>query len=41
MEKLSFENVDLEQINHVLDLENSLSWKQKEKGKEKTLTDFV
>ena len=41
MEKLSFENVDLEQINHVLDLESSLSWKQKEKGKQKTLTDFV
>lgn len=35
-EKLSFENVDLEQMTRVLDLESSLSWKQKEEGKQKT-----
>lgn len=40
MEKLSFENVDLEKINHELDLEYRINWNQNERGKQK-ITDLV
>jgi len=41
MEKLSFENVNLEKINHQLELENRFNWKTREKEKQTTLTEFV
>lgn len=41
MEKLSFDDVDIGKINHQLELENRLSWKLKENGKQRTLTDFI
>lgn len=41
MEKLSFENVDIEKINHQLQMENRFNWKQKEKVKQTTLSDFI
>jgi hypothetical protein len=41
MEKLSFENVDIEKINRQLELENRFNWKSKEKENQTTLTDFV
>jgi uncharacterized protein YecE (DUF72 family) len=41
MEKLSFENVDIGKINRELEQENTFSFKAKNKGKQKTLTDFI
>jgi len=41
MERLSFENVNIEKINHQLDLESRLNWKQKEKLKQRSLSDFI
>ncbi len=41
MKKLSFENVNLEKINHQLELENRFNWKTREKEKQTTLTEFV
>jgi hypothetical protein len=41
MEKLSFENVDIDKINHQLELESGFNWKPKEKVNQTTLTDFV
>jgi uncharacterized protein YecE (DUF72 family) len=42
MEKLSFENVNIQKINHQLELENRLtSWKRNEKAKQTTLSDFM
>jgi uncharacterized protein YecE (DUF72 family) len=41
MEKLSFDNVNLEKINHQLELENRFNWKTREKEKQTTLTEFV
>ena len=40
MEKLSFDNVNLGKINHLLELENRFNWKPKEKGKQKTKRQF-
>jgi hypothetical protein len=36
--KLSFENVDLEKINHQLELENRFNWKTREKEKPNHVT---
>jgi len=41
MEKLSFDNVNLDKINHLLELENRFNWKPKKKENQTTLTDFV
>jgi hypothetical protein len=41
LEKLSFENVDIEKINRELEQENRFRFKAKNKGKQKTLTDFI
>ena len=41
MEKLSFDNVNLDKINHLLELENRFNWKPKEKVKQTTLSDFI
>jgi uncharacterized protein YecE (DUF72 family) len=41
MEKISFENVDISKINHRLELENRFNWKQKEKVKQTSLSDFI
>jgi hypothetical protein len=41
MEKLSFENLNLEKINHQLELKNRSNWKTTEKEKQTTLTEFV
>ena len=41
MEKLSFDNVDLQEINHQLELENRFNWKPKQRGKQTSLSDFV
>ncbi len=41
MEPLSFENVDMNRINHQLELENRFNWKSSQKDKQKTLTDFL
>ena len=43
MEKLSFDNVNIEKINHQLELENkfNLSRKSGKKSKQTTLPDFI
>jgi len=42
MEKLSFENVNIEKINHQLELESRFTtWKANKKEKQTTLTDFI
>jgi uncharacterized protein YecE (DUF72 family) len=41
MEKLSFDNVDINKINYQLRLENSFNWKSREKENQTTLTDYV
>jgi uncharacterized protein YecE (DUF72 family) len=42
MEKLSFENVNIEKINHQLELESRFTaWKVNKKEKQTTLTDFI
>jgi hypothetical protein len=42
MEKLSFENVNIEKINHQLGLESRFTtWKSDKKEKQTTLTDFI
>ena len=42
MEKLSFENVNIEKINHQLELESRFTtWKKNKKEKQTTLTDFI
>jgi hypothetical protein len=41
MKKLSFDSVDVEKINHQLELENRFNWKPKEKEKQTTLPDFI
>jgi uncharacterized protein YecE (DUF72 family) len=41
MEKLSFDNVDINKINYQLKPENSLNWKSREKENQTTLTDYV
>jgi len=41
MEKLSFDNVNLDKINHLLELVNGLNWKPKKRENQTTLTDFV
>lgn len=40
LEKLSFDSVNVEKINHQLELENRFNWKLKEKEKQTTLPDF-
>jgi hypothetical protein len=40
MEKLSFENVNIEKINHQLELENRFNWKPQSKSKQTSLSDF-
>jgi len=41
MEKLSFDNVNLDKINHELKLENRFNWKPKEEAKQTSLSDFL
>ena len=41
MEKLSFENVDIEKINHQLELENRLKWKPQSKSMQTSMSDFI
>lgn len=41
IEPLSYENVDMDRINHQLELENRFNWKSSQKDKQKTLTDFL
>jgi uncharacterized protein YecE (DUF72 family) len=42
MERLSFENVNIEKINHQLEMESRLTtWKANKKEKQTTLTDFI
>jgi len=41
MEKLSFDNVDIQKINHQLELENRSDWNLRETESQITLTDFV
>ncbi len=41
MHKSSFDNVNIEKINHELELENRFNWKPKEKVKQTSLSDFL
>jgi uncharacterized protein YecE (DUF72 family) len=41
MEKLSFDNVNLDKINQLLELENRFNWKPKKIENQTTLTDFI
>ncbi len=44
MEPLSFENADIEKINHQPELENRFNftnWKPAKNGKQTTLSDFI
>jgi uncharacterized protein YecE (DUF72 family) len=40
MERLSFENVNIEKINHQLELENRFNWKPQSKSRQTSLSDF-
>lgn len=40
MEKLSHENVDIEKINHQLQLEKRFNWKPQSKSRQTSLSDF-
>ena len=41
MEKLSFDNVNLDKINHLFEIESRFNWKSKDNEKQTTLTDYV
>jgi hypothetical protein len=41
MEKLSFENVNIEKINHQLEFENRFNSKPQSKSKQTSLSDFI
>ena len=41
MEKLSFDNVNVDKINHLLELESRFNWKGKDKENQTSLTDYV
>jgi uncharacterized protein YecE (DUF72 family) len=41
MEKLSFDNVNVDKINHLLELESKFNWKGKDKENQTSLTDYV
>jgi hypothetical protein len=41
MEKISFENVNIEKINNKLELENRFNWKPPSKSKQTSLSDFI
>jgi len=41
MEKISFDKVSMQKINHELELENRFNWKPKEKTKQTSLSDFT
>jgi hypothetical protein len=42
MEKLSFDKVNIQEINHQLELENKFTtWKLNKKGKQTMLSDFI
>lgn len=41
MEKLSFDNSDIPKLNRQLERENRFNWKQNEKVKQTTLSDFI
>lgn len=41
MEKLSFDNIDILKLNRQIERENRFNWKQNEKVKQTTLSDFI
>jgi len=41
MEPLSFEHVDIDKINHQLELENRFNWRSEQKDRQKSLADFL
>lgn len=41
MEKLSFDDVNVDKINHLLELESRFNWKGKDKENQIILTDYV
>lgn len=41
MEKLSFDHVNVDKINYILELESRFNWKGKDKENQTTLTDYV
>lgn len=41
MEKLSFDNINVEKINHQLELESRFNWKPKENAKQTSLSDYI
>ena len=41
MEKLSFDNVNVDKINHLLELESRFNWKGTDKENQTSLTDYV
>jgi hypothetical protein len=41
MEKLSFDDVNVDKINHLLELESRFNWNGKDKENQISLTDYV
>jgi uncharacterized protein YecE (DUF72 family) len=41
MKKLSFDNVNVDKINYLLELESRFNWKGKDKENQTSLTDYV